>query len=127
MFAFIFSGIIHERISEIINITRILFDNKLDKNDKLILSKYVNSSVLSVSPNPNPVESAIINIFLLFSPTLEHILMPTANIEPNRITITPPKTQSGIVNKKFTAIGKKLNIININDPIKRVNLLTIFV
>ena len=123
------SGRTHERIKEIINIFRTQLDKRSLSHSKFSTLKILTDSATSLAPNgtvaivnpkPKHMLMEVIKMFLSDHPISEIDFMPITAMLPNKATIVPPITASGIVYKKLAIGGKKLAIIKRHAPVKIV-------
>lgn len=78
-------------------------------------------------PKPRVREIAKTRIVFESKPISATICMPMTAIEPNKMSMQPPRTGSGIVINKLAIGGKRLAMTKNKAPIKIVNRLTTFV
>ena len=93
-------GRIQERRKEITNIFKTLLDNKSASHSapKLLkrLTEEPAETLAIVMPKPRQTLIAVIIIFFSVHPISEMVFIPIAAIDPNKMTIVPPITTSGI-------------------------------
>ena len=124
-FSFFFSGIARERMSETRNTPATMLEEKISPISSGNIEK--NDSSIIVTPIPILNERAMIVIFRSEKPQFASIFIPLKMIEPNIITVHPPRTESGSELKNAPIGGKRDARIRINAPIRIVKRFTTFV
>ena len=99
------SGKAQERMIEITNIFKTLLLNKspnhsrprlLNRLTDIAVAPLDNVTLAIVKPKPKQTLIAVIKIFLSDHPNSEIDFIPIVAIEPNKMTIVPPITTSGM-------------------------------